>query len=683
MQYLDRRKLAEALFPLRIIRTWVRHALVRASRSLAGRLLLALLALAGVLLLLQIQAYSNRAQARAEMLQESREQAADLSLGAFRQRLEQLGAVQRSIGKTILQERIPELQVRSFLGDIHESHQALARVEITDDRGALLYVYPEQFAPASLAGEPFFRALQTDRSGKPQLSDVRPGPTSSGDTFRVSLRLEAASAGGQGGMISMVFYTGALHNFVSTEESQHLLLLDGTGRLAFASRSVEVAEVLRTDSPLRRIIGERRHGYGPAGALDGTEYTGVARSVGDTGWMLVTLYPEVPTGLQEEAFGALALTGLLMLVVAGVVALVLRISLRPLDRLSAAALRLGADARRAEMGSNPHPLPELQPEVTEFERLVQAFNSMRTDLDATHRQLVETQRLLERANGDLREKVRARELELEEEHRKVLRAERLSTLGLLSSAIAHDLRNPLNTIGLGLHWLQARLADTADDRVRQRIEALLRELRRSEQIIRTLLAFARTGEPERSPTDLSELVREVLGVVNLPDAISLELDLDHRLNRVEVDRAQLFQVLENLVRNAAQAMPDGGTVHVITRRVPGRCRISVSDTGPGIPEDLQESVFEPLVTTKSAGTGLGLALCRRIVEAHGGRIWVESAPGGGAAFLLELPLQPPPSPLPGIPDHSGVDEGPTEDSSPGSTHEMDAEGAASLAAHGR
>jgi signal transduction histidine kinase len=258
---------------------------------------------------------------------------------------------------------------------------------------------------------------------------------------------------------------------------------------------------------------------------------------------------------------------------------------------------------------------------------------MAASLEAAQRELLD-------ANQDLEERVRDRTRELEAEHEKLLRAERLSSLGLLSSAIAHDLRSPLNTVTLGMHWLQLRIGDTADDRVKARMEMIQRELRRSEQIIKTLLAFARTGEPDRHPADVNELVQEVVDVVHPPGNVRIEVSLDERIPEANVDRAQLFQVLENLIRNAVQAMPEGGAVRVTTESGLGKplFRVRVADTGPGIPEEMQVSVFDALVTTKSTGTGLGLALCKRIVDAHEGRIWVESRPGDGATFHVELPL---------------------------------------------
>jgi signal transduction histidine kinase len=118
----------------------------------------------------------------------------------------------------------------------------------------------------------------------------------------------------------------------------------------------------------------------------------------------------------------------------------------------------------------------------------------------------------------------------------------------------------------------------------------------------------------------------------------------------------MFQVVENLARNAIQAMPEGGTLRLSSRVVGENWVLCVSDAGPGIPPELQETIFEPLVTTKRTGTGLGLALCKRIVDAHGGTIAVSSRPGQGATFTVELPLSEKPeiSPIRGQGDDESL-----------------------------
>jgi signal transduction histidine kinase len=357
---------------------------------------------------------------------------------------------------------------------------------------------------------------------------------------------------------------------------------------------------------------------------------GYAAPIPGTGWTTAYFHAEQETLAAIERDTRRAI-GILVFVVTGFGLAVwglVHASLRPVNRLSAAARKLGSGDLSLRLPPG---------EVEEFEHLVEAFNRMAAQLEAAQRDLLE-------ANRSLEHRVRQRTAELEQEHAKVLRAERLSTIGLFSSAIAHELRNPLNTVSLGIHWLKARLAAAPDERVHARLESIDRELRRSDQIIKTLLAFARTGEPERQPADLNRIVREVLDVVRPPEAVTVRAELDPDLPSVMIDPAQIFQVVENLIRNALQAMAEGGELRVATRHDAEACRLRISDTGAGIPPDLMPHIFEPLVTSKSSGTGLGLALCKRIVDAHGGQITVESGEKQGTTFCLELPLEVDPAP---------------------------------------
>jgi signal transduction histidine kinase len=356
--------------------------------------------------------------------------------------------------------------------------------------------------------------------------------------------------------------------------------------------------------------------------LDGAY--GAMAPVAGTNWTVAYLAPK-PESLgvmpTDTAVSVIFLITILAAVALATV-LVVQISLRPVVALSAGARLLGS-------GNLSLRLPPA--EVQEFETVVEAFNRMAARLEASRNELLEANRTLEH-----RVEERTRALEAEQEKR--LRAERLSTLGLLSSAIAHDLRNPLNNVSIGIQWLQLRPDQALDEKAKARLEVIERETRRMDQIIRTLLAFARTGEPDRQPVDLNEVLDEVADVVHPPEGIALEIVPNPQLPLVMADRTQLFQVLENLIGNAIQAVGTAGRVHVASERNGAWCALTVSDTGPGIPAERQASIFEPLVTTRSTGTGLGLALCKRIVEAHGGRISLSSPPGEGATFRVELPL---------------------------------------------
>jgi PAS domain S-box-containing protein len=224
--------------------------------------------------------------------------------------------------------------------------------------------------------------------------------------------------------------------------------------------------------------------------------------------------------------------------------------------------------------------------------------------------------------------------------------EKLSALGQLIAGVAHELNNPLAVI-MGYAQLLARQREA--DGIHKpagEIEKILHESERAAKIVRNLLTFARSREPQMRPTDLNAIISNVLDTREQTfrdNRISVQGALAPTLPRTMADSGQLEQVLSNLVNNAIHALGDqSGTrnLTVTTGVVGTNIRISIADTGPGIPPELVERIFDPFFTTKAPGkgTGLGLSICHTILEEHRGRIWVDSQFGQGATFSIELPV---------------------------------------------
>lgn len=223
---------------------------------------------------------------------------------------------------------------------------------------------------------------------------------------------------------------------------------------------------------------------------------------------------------------------------------------------------------------------------------------------------------------------------------------RLSTVGKLAAGLVHEINNPLSVILAQAQLLMTKAQLASADQARLRV--IIQETARAARLLQNLLQLSRRGEPQRQPCSLAEQVRWVLEL-NRPHLERDEVRVVTELSPVAdvwADENQIRQVLLNLVQNADQAMAGRPGERVLTVRLfemGSRARLEICDTGPGIPAQALPRLFEAFFTTKPAGegTGLGLWVCDSIVEQHGGRLWADNRPQGGAAFVVELPYGPP------------------------------------------
>jgi PAS domain S-box-containing protein len=244
---------------------------------------------------------------------------------------------------------------------------------------------------------------------------------------------------------------------------------------------------------------------------------------------------------------------------------------------------------------------------------------------------------------DITERKRA-EKELQQQRETLYHSEKMAALGTLSAGIAHEMNNPLGiiTTRIEVMLLEAE-GQHLPPQVVEDLQVLYRASQRVARIAASLRSFARQSPGERGAVDLNAVVEETLLLMQKPlatDNIRIFTTLAAGLPPMHGDANALHQVLMNLLTNAREAMPGGGEIHVETATMPERAgwiRLTIRDTGPGIPADALSRIFDPFFTTKHRGTGLGLSVTYGIIQDHGGQVDVTSPPGGGTAFKLSFP----------------------------------------------
>jgi len=262
---------------------------------------------------------------------------------------------------------------------------------------------------------------------------------------------------------------------------------------------------------------------------------------------------------------------------------------------------------------------------------------------------------LQRLNAELGEKVAERTRQLVESQEKLIQEEKLALFGMIAAGMGNELRNPLGVMNNAVFFLQSIQPD-ATETVKEYLEIIRQEIDNSKRIISEMLDYYRTALPRSAEVPVDALIGESLTSCSIPENVRLRIETAETPFAVNVDPKQMGQVLRNLVTNAVQVMPAGGTLSIGARRVRGSEKIveygplniesdgdwvaiSVTDTGTGIAPENMAKLFQPLFTTKSRGIGLGLAISRKLVEANGGRIEVESELGKGTTFTLMLPVE--------------------------------------------
>jgi signal transduction histidine kinase len=217
--------------------------------------------------------------------------------------------------------------------------------------------------------------------------------------------------------------------------------------------------------------------------------------------------------------------------------------------------------------------------------------------------------------------------------------ERLSTIERMAAMVGHDLRNPLTGISNAACYLRMKINPEADPKAEKMLDIIEKDVEYSNNLVNDLLEYSKEMRLEPTETSPKAMLKDSLVLVNVPANVQI-IDFTGDKPGMKADVDKMKRVFVNLIKNSIEAMPKGGTLTVESKETKGGMEIAFADTGAGIPKDSLEKLFSPLFTTKAKGMGFGLAICKRIVEAHGGIISAESTVGKGTTFTITMPMEP-------------------------------------------
>ena len=244
-------------------------------------------------------------------------------------------------------------------------------------------------------------------------------------------------------------------------------------------------------------------------------------------------------------------------------------------------------------------------------------------------------------NAKLEQRVREKSFELEQAHKEIIQSEKLAALGHMSAGMAHEIRNPLNSISLFAQILLS--AEGLGEENQGYAYKITQEVERIDEILIQMLASSPDDSNKQKLVDMVEIIDKVLSDYQAridKQRIELKLNINRKAPLIRADLHEIEKIFTNLIGNALYEMPEGGVLTIALQADVEKILVMISDTGSGIPSGNISRIFDPFFTTKEKGTGFGLSIVLQVVSSLGGRITVDSPPGSGACFIIELPLLP-------------------------------------------
>jgi signal transduction histidine kinase len=258
-------------------------------------------------------------------------------------------------------------------------------------------------------------------------------------------------------------------------------------------------------------------------------------------------------------------------------------------------------------------------------------------MDVTERK--QMQQKLEEYSQQLEQMVETRTKQLKEAQEKLIKSERLAAIGEVAATVGHDLRNPLTGIAGATYYLKKKLDSKMDKTTEEMLKLIEENIEYSNNIIKDILEYSREIKLELTEAAPKSITKRALSLVKVPNNIEV-LDATNDEPKIRVDVEKMKRVFVNIIKNAIGAMSNGGKLTIASREKDGVLEVVFADTGNGMAKEVMEKIWTPFFTTKAKGMGLGLPICKRIIEAHGGNISVESTVGKGTTFTVTIAIKP-------------------------------------------
>ncbi len=343
--------------------------------------------------------------------------------------------------------------------------------------------------------------------------------------------------------------------------------------------------------------------------IDGIDYTAFLKKSDFTGWYFIGLieHNELAKSANQTARHSLWIFGIISLIFAGLSIIISKTLTKPV---------FSVVNQMAEMGDG------------NFDRKIPAKYQQRQDEIG----------ILARSGESMRKKLKQMVKNLKEVREELMEKERLAAIGEMANVIGHDIRNPLSAIKNSAYYIKSILKDK--EKYINIVEIIEREIEHISKIIENLLGYSRQRPPALSSVDVNKLILEVLSIIEHPDHVTIETELQEDLDNHNIDRGEVRQALVNLINNAVQACrtQEKGRVTVSSKRMEdGMLQIKVKDNGCGIPKEDLENIFDAFYSTKEGGTGLGMSSAKNITERHGGNLYINTTVGNGTEIILNIP----------------------------------------------